>query len=337
MTDIKLHPCRPPLLPPGRACCFLLVILLLGFWGRARADEAPPQVWLVSTRSAPHCGDLDGTLQTLQYWLLGGDRQWSAADAKAFRATDDAARPTVVFIHGNQTDADEAVEKAWCIYDSIRAQTGRPFRYVIWSWPADRMLRRNREDIRLKAAYSDVESYYLAVWLDHLRPGVKVSLIGHSFGPRIITGALDLLAGGQLVGRSLPESTVAAWAAGKRNPLRAVLLAAALDADWLAAGGCHDSALSLAEQMLITCNGCDRVLRWYPWLYGRGGPPAMGFVGPEGVAEAKNVAVLDMSDTIGKLHDLQCYCASADISLRWPRYTFLDDSPVPSGHAPSGP
>jgi len=330
MTDIKLHRCRPPVLPPGRAHLFLAVILLLGVGAGARADEAPPQVWLVSTRSAPHCGDLDGTLQTLQYWRLGDDRQWSAADAKAFRATDDAARPTVVFIHGNRTDADDAVDKAWCIYDSIRAQTGRPFRYVIWSWPADRTLRRNRDDIRLKAAYSDVEGYYLAQWLDHLRPGVKVSLIGHSFGPRIITGALDLLAGGQLVGHCLPESTVAAWTAGKRNPLRVVLLAAALDADWLAPGGRHDGALSLAEQILVTRNGCDRVLRWYPWLYGRGGPPAMGFVGPDGVEDAKSVEVVDLSDTVGRLHDLQCYCSAADLSDRWPRYTFLEDAPVRS-------
>ena len=335
MTDIKLHRCRPPVLRPGRAHPFLIVILLLGVWARARADDAPPQVWLISTRSAPHCGDLDATPQTLQYWRLGDDRQWSAADAEAFRATDDAARPTVVFIHGNRTDAGEAVEKAWGVYDSIRAQTGRPFRYVIWSWPADRMLCRSRDDIRLKAAYSDVESYYLAQWLDHLRPGVKVSLVGHSFGPRIIAGALDLLAGGQLVGHRLPESTVAAWTAGKRNPVRAVLLAAALDADWLAPGGRYDRALSLADRMLVTRNGCDRVLRWYPRLYGRGGPPAMGFVGPGGVEDEKNVEVVDVSATVGKIHDLQCYCSAADVSVRWPRYTFLEDSPVQN--APNAP
>ena len=112
--------------------------------------------------------------------------------------------PTVVFIHGNRTDADEAVVKGWYAYESIQAETAdRPFRYVIWSWPAERVCRRNKVDVQLKADYSDVESYYLAKWLDRLRPGVKVSLVGHSFGPRIITGALHLLAGGEVAGRNM--------------------------------------------------------------------------------------------------------------------------------------
>ena len=154
----------------------------------------------------------------LDYWRLDDRCQWVAADAKTFRASDDPAVPTVVSIHGNRTDADDAVEKGWNIYQSIRAQSDRPLRYVIWSWPADREFRRNGPDVRLKAAYSDVEAWYLAQWLAQFRPGVRVSLIGHSFGPRIITGALHLLAGGQLAGRGLPKDTVAAWTAGKRNP-----------------------------------------------------------------------------------------------------------------------
>ncbi len=239
--------------------------------------------------------------------------------------------PTVVTIHGNRTDADEAVEKGWYTYQSIRAHGDRPLRYVIWSWPADRAFRRNRPDVRLKAARSDVEAWYLAQWLAQLRPGVRVSLIGHSFGPRIITGAMHLLAGGELAGRRLPAGTVAAWTAGKRNPIRAVLLAAALDVDWLAPGGCHERALSLIDQMLVTCNARDRVLRWYPRMYGRGGPPAMGFVGPCGVEDAKNIELVDVTATVGRFHDYRCYYAAPDVSCRWAQYTFQDDSPARSG------
>ena len=251
------------------------------------------------------------------------------ADAEAFQAADDATQPTVVFIHGNRTDADEAVWKAWYAYESIRAETNcQPFRYVIWSWPAERVYRRNSDDTRLKAAYSDAESYYLAQWLDVLRPDVPVSLIGHSFGPRIITGALHLLGGGEVAGRALPESTVAAWSAGKRNPVRAVLLAAAIDADWLAPGGCHGLALPLFDRLLITRNGCDRVLRWYPRLYGRGGPQAMGFVGPCGVGDAENVHVVDVGCTVGKMHDWRCYCSASNVRSRWLQYTFLENVPA---------
>ena len=268
--------------------------------------------------------------ESFDYWRLDDPSEWSAADAKTFRASDDPTVPTVVFIPGNRSDADATVEKGWCTYRSIRAQTDRPMRYVIWSWPADRECRRNLPDIRLKADYSDVEAWYLAQWMAELRPGIRLSLIGHSFGPRIITGALHLLAGGQLADCGLPASTVAEWNTGKRNPIRAVLLAAALDYDWLTPGGCHERALSLVEQMLVTCNPCDRALRWYPRLFGRGGPSALGFTGPYGVENAKNLELIDVSAEVGPLHDYRGYNAASQVSCRWARYTFGEELPAPS-------
>ena len=296
-----------------------------------RAVAASPQVWLVSTRDAPHCDDPGAAPQDLCYWRLDDDCQWSPAEAAEFRATDDAATPTVVFIHGNRTDADEAIMKGWYAYEVIRAESWRaavPLRDLVVAGRS--RLPPHRPDARLKADYSDVESYYLAQWLDQLQPGVKVSLIGHSFGPRIITGALHLLAGGEVAGQSLPPSTVAAWTGGKRNPVRAVLLGSALDADWLAPGGCHGLALSLAEQMLVTCNGCDRVLRWYPRLYGRGGPQAMGSVGPCGIDGAENVEVVDVAGTVGKIHDWRCYCSAAEHLRPLGALHVSGDSPAPS-------
>ncbi len=291
----------------------------------ARAADALPQVWLVSTRGAPHCGDLDTKLEDVCYWRMDEECQWSSADTEAFQATDDASVPTVVFIHGNRTDANEAITKAWYVYELIRVQTGdRPFRYVIWSWPAEHVIRPNREDARLKAAYSDVESYYLAQWLDRLKPGTPVSLIGHSFGPRIITGALHLLAGGEVAGRSLPESTAAAWSGGKRNPVRAVLMAAALDADWLAPGHCHGRALSLIDQMLVACSPGDWVLRRYPRLGGRGGPQSMGAIGPCLGDDADKVEVVEVG---GVAHNWRRYSSAPDVCCRWAHYTFLDEPP----------
>ena len=306
-----------------------LALLLLTSAIPALAADAPQQLWVVSTRNAPNCGDLDATLQSLRYCRMNDDCQWSSADAESFSATDDLAVPTVVFIHGNRTDADDAVWKACYTYGVIRAESaGRPFRYVIWSWPAERVYRNNRDDVRLKAAYSDTQSYYLAQWLHRLRPGVRVSLIGHSFGPRIITGAMHLLGGGEVAGRSLSQSSVAEWTAGKRNKVRAVMLAAAIDADWLAPGGCHGLALPLIDEMLITRNGCDRVLRWYSRLYDHGRPQAMGLIGPCGVADIEKVEVVDVSCTVGKRHDWRYYCSALNVCDHWAHYTFLDDTPA---------
>ena len=293
----------------------------------ARAGDAPRQVWLVSTRGAAHCGDLDDAAVAVCYWRLNDDGGWASANARDFHAGDGAAAPTVVFVPGNRTDADDAVDKGWFVYQTICSQSaGRAFRYVIWSWPADRVYRRHRDDARLKAEYADAESYYMAAWLQGFRPGAKVSLVGHSFGPRVITGALQLLAGGEVAGRALPNDSLAGWTAGRRNPIRAVLLAAAADADCLAPGRCHDRGLSVLDQALVTCNGCDSVLRWYPRLGGRGGPEAMGYVGPCGIDDAAKLAVVDVSATVGKTHDYRCYCTASNVCSQWAHYTFLDDA-----------
>jgi hypothetical protein len=303
----------------------LLILIVLGIVRPAAASD----VWLVSTRAEPHCGNLDESLEGLCYQRWENDCEWSPSDAKAFQSTSDTATPTVVFVPGNRTDAGWAITKGLYTYDSIRACAGdRPFRYVIWSWPADRVCRRTKADTQLKADYSDAEGYYLAQWLNQLPPGVKVSLIGHSFGPRIITGALHLLAGGEVAGRRLPSDIIAAWSKGKRNPVRAVLLAAAVDADWLAPNGCHGSALPLVEAMLITRNGCDRVLRFYPRIYGRGGPEALGSIGPCGIGDAGNVEVIDVACEVGKVHDWRDYCLAPDVCCRWSQYTFLEDLPT---------
>jgi hypothetical protein len=320
------------LLPPSSLRLLIVAVLSFAAAG-AHAADPPQAVWLISTRGAAHCGELDDSLNSVCYWRWTDECEWSSSDARGFQAADDATAPTVVFIHGNRTSDDDAVAKGWYVYETIRSQSaGRPFRYVIWSWPADRVGRRNRPDVQLKAAYSDAESYYLAAWMGTLRPGRKVSLVGHSFGPRIITGAMHMLAGGELAGQRLPKDTVAAWTAEKRNPVRAVLLAAAEDADALAPDSTNGLALSLLDQVLITRNCCDRVLRWYPRLYGRGGPQALGWSGPCGVdsdASAK-IGVVDVSATVGKIHDWHRYCSASDVRSLWAHYTFLDDAPEPS-------
>jgi len=296
--------------------------------GAAVRAEAPQDIWLVSTRDAAHCGRLDETLDTLGCWRLTDSCEWSPADAAD--CSGDCSTPTVVFVHGNRTDADDAVAKGWCVRDAIRsAACGRAFRFVIWSWPADRIGRRHRPDAQLKADYSDDESYYLAAWLHTVPPATKVSLIGHSFGSKIILGALRLLAGGEVTCRRLPKEAVAQWTCCKRNPIRAMLLGAAVDSDALAACEECGSPLSLLERVFVTCNGCDRALRWYPRLYGRGGSKALGAVGPCGV-ESPAIDLADVSGTVGRKHDCRYYCDAPEVRCRWLHYAFLDDEHEPN-------
>ncbi|MEN6407997.1 MAG: hypothetical protein ABFC77_16200 [Thermoguttaceae bacterium] len=303
-------------------------LLSAAFCPPTRADAPADDVWLVSTRNMPRCNPLDASLQGLDYQRRDAQQGWTSSDARAFHASASKSVPTIVFLHGNWTDACEAIEKADAAEAAIRAQVGdRPFRFVIWSWPADRVRHRIRDDLYLKADYCDAESCYLARWLDaEIKPGAPVSLVGHSFGSRIVAGAMHLLGGGSIDDQTLPQKTVSAWSDGKRNPVRLVLMAAALGDNGLAPDAVYGRALTLVDRALISQNPCDRVLRWYPVVSDHScGDEALGAVGPQTVAD--NVDVIDVSGSVGRQHQCQRYCQSCELADHWARYTFLDGRP----------
>ncbi len=172
-----------------------------------------------------------------------------------------------------------------------------------------------------------MQSYYLARFLGSIRPDVPVSLIGYSFGARVATGALQLLAGGQIACRSLPQAVVTERKAAGQRPYRLVLIAAAADANWLLPG-CRDGlVLPLVDRVLVTANCCDPVLRWYPRLYGRGGPEAMGYVGPSCSAQpgsCDKIEVIDLSCSVGRIHDWHTYETAPELTGRLGWYSFLE-------------
>ncbi len=325
---------RVPLLRGNRvrrAVGALLAMLLFSAAPLAAADPCG-QVWLLSTREAPVCGDLEAGRALIQYWRLGADAAWQAADAAAFHQGDSAALPTTIFLHGNRIDPDAAIEEAWCLYQHMQEQAaGRPFRLLIWSWPSERTVRGIRADVLEKADFSDAQSYYLARFLADVRPDVPVSLIGYSLGARAATGALDLLCGGSIADRCLPAEVLARTAPRNGRPYRVVLVAAANDADWLLPGHRDGQALALVERMLVTTNACDRVLRRYPRLYGRGGPEAMGAAGaycdPQ-PGSCDKIEEIDVACSVGRPHDWYRYAEAPELVERLGWYTFLDAPPA---------
>jgi len=312
----------------GRWCAGLVLALAAvgAATPRAAAATAPqPQVWLISTCSAPCSGDVEAGLGQIAFWQLDptDSCRWLPADAEALGRA--APLPTAVFIPGFNTGPDAAIQEANAVYcDMQREAAGRPFRLVIWAWPSQRDRQaRISADMRLKACWCDAESYYLACILSRLPAGAPVGLIGYSYGARIAGGALELLAAGRLPGYSLPAEARAAWTAAPRS-VRVLLVAAAMDADWLAAGHRNGDALSIVQRAAVTLDCCDRVLHWYTRLYGRGGPPALGGVGPTGCDGGK-LQVLDVACAVGKKHDWYRYESAVAQQLGW--FTFLAGDP----------
>jgi len=317
---------------------FVVTAMAVFIAEKAMAADAPSQqVWLLSTRQAPRQGNLEAADEPIKYWRHSGNQQsgnqqcdfnqrWEPALAKDLIEQTDPAVPTVVFIHGNRSNLNDAVSGGWPVYRHLqRCAEGRPFRFVIWAWPADRAGRGVRDDAQIKACYSDAQSYYLADWLAQLGPNSSVNLVGYSFGARIVTGALHLLGGGQVAGRSLASETNR-----KHGPLRAVLVAAALDADWLLPRRRNGLALSQVDQLLLTRNSRDPVLKWYPLMKGRGGPEALGYTGPVGRgqlgSQREKIEVFSIANSVGRAHAWTKHLASAGLRRQLTRFTFPESS-----------
>lgn len=315
------------------ACCALLLAVGCALSAQpcfaAQGSDAPAtQVWLVNTRCAPTCGPLQPDAPGIGYWLGADDCQWQPSDRAALLASSHPDVPTIVFLHGNWVSNQDAVDEGWQILGQLREQAGEhPFRLIIWSWPSERVERRLLPDVRLKAGWSDTQAYYLAGLLSELPPQAPVTLIGFSFGARTIGGALELLAGGAVAGLALPEAPAA------RPQIRAMLLGAAMDNDWLLPGRRNGAALSQVEQMLVTCNPADAVLKRYHWLYCGGYAEALGFTGPAcpgmlGPEQAK-LEVVSVRCSVGREHDFSRYAWARAVASRLGWYCYLlESSPV---------
>jgi hypothetical protein len=194
----------------------------------------------------------------------------------------------------------------------VRCAGERPLRFIIWSWPSD-AIRGPVQDARVKADRTVPAAYYLAWFVDKLNPEAPLGLWGHSFGARIITGALHVLGGGHLHGTpSLIRTNE------PRAQANVVLAAAAVDNDWLLAGHAHSLALSQVDRLLLLNNRCDPVLKRYHRLYHRRACQlALGYAGlPAGLLDVdarSKVQQVDVCCQIGHEHALAGYLCSSNL------------------------
>ena len=279
------------------------------------------EVWLVSTREADWETVLEEAVRTIHYWRLESLECWEEEDGDTFFSQMASPMPMMIYIHGNRSDSAEAIQQAWTMYGRVCEAAGeRKFRLVIWSWPADRISGRPLSDLRFKAGRSDVEAYLLAWHLRRMPSSEPILLVGYSFGARVITGALHLLGGGRIMGRSL---TVSEFRSG--GGFRVILAAAAIGNDWILPEGRHHWALSQVEKMLVTVNRMDPALRWYPGLE-RGDGPALGRTGPgQGGCSGWQIGKIEslpVDCSVGKQHSWRAYLQTPELQARLPVYLF---------------
>ena len=142
-----------------------------------------------------------------------------------------------------------------------------------------------------------------------------VSLVGFSFGARIITGGLHILAGGSLGGMSLAEHVHP-----NRPPMNVVLIGAALHANWLGDGQYHGLAMTQVDQMFLVNSCQDVAMRYYRFVTTCGRPQALGLCGPTNIS-AENAAKIQKREVgrySGSQHNLFLYlCPPGVVGQIW--------------------
>ena len=283
----------------------------------AEGDRIAPvapgcSVWYVSTRSLPLDGDPAAQAAQMDFECYVSGEGWVPATLEAFLATDDPQVRTTFYVHGNWATEDDARYTGMQIRELLTDGACTPWRFVIFTWPADRCGKSTVRDARMKAARAEAQSYYLAWLLDRLDPKVPVTLVGYSYGTRLISSGLHLLGGGAVHWRRLEPRVHP-----ERRGIRAILIAAAIDANCFGVDGRYSAALFSVDCVLATVNARDPYLCFYSLLYGAGGPPALGYSGLIEAAKLKSssrlVSQMDVTRTVRRHHSLNSYVEAPQV------------------------
>jgi hypothetical protein len=292
----------------GTSCCST---------SSCRFQRPGDEVWLISCRDLP-CFSCGGPAppanvgDRLSYWRYDwGSRNWRRSDLAAFLATEQLQLATSLWVHGDRVESSEGFSQGWETYQQlVRGADVGSMRFVIWSWPSEQVLERHpARDARIKAFRTNAAGYYLGGLLRELEPTTRVGLIAFSFGSRVVTGALHVLAGGEMLGHALPGED-------PHPPRRhnVALMAAGVDHDWLRPGRPHGLAMTQVESMLLVNNYFDRVLRFYPKLWGG---QALGYVGlylgGSMAPQAEKIRQVNAGAYVGKQHSRQAYIYSGTV------------------------
>jgi hypothetical protein len=246
-----------------------------------------------------------------------GHRRWRKSDLDNFLGFDPTV-PTVFYVHGNQMTLGDAKSQGLAVYRKLvhYASGGPRIRFVIFSWPSAKVGRLLR-DVRVKAQRTGPVGCQLAWLLDQMPAETPVSLIGFSFGARVITAGLHVLGGGTVChGMGLTERMHP-----DRAPVNAVLIAAAVHAHWLGKGQNHGQATTQVNQVFLLNNCNDFALRYYHLsTTDRSRPRALGLYGPTRLDSeyAAKIHERDVSRYAGSEHDLMQYlCAPGAVGQVW--------------------
>ena len=152
--------------------------------------RARESLWLLSTRRLPPAtADVGQATFFPDVWQFETGRGWVASSLEALLLAGCQATTTNLFIHGNDTNPQDAAEMGAALYRQLRsdARPADPQQFVIWSWPSATSGAGVRQSAQINELRTDVEGYYLASYLSRLSPDVPIQISGYCTGARIAT------------------------------------------------------------------------------------------------------------------------------------------------------
>ncbi len=261
------------------------------------------QIWLISSRGV--CSGYASSTN-LTYRQRVEDDQWRDESFESFTrpATGGRPRRTLIYIHGNRTTSEEALTDGLAVYDQtfLQWKDASPVRFVIWSWPSDR-IGGEIEDVRTKACYAEQHAFHLARLLTQMQEHQQVAIIGYSFGGRLAINALHLVGGGSVHGYGLETQDRSI------PPVNLTLMAPAIRNDCF----CNTKWMGLSKinHLFILYNSKDIYLRFYKLAKFDENHDALGFTGMpcrrRGYLNSDQIEQFNAATLVGRDHNYLSY------------------------------
>lgn len=288
-----------------------------GFDNRPIPAEAPSQgYWIVSSRDVKGTPAKDDCIRQLDF-LYRTPSGMTTASPESFFAELRSDRPVCIVIHGSYNYWNDVLRESERNHAWIQqAAAGREVQFVYFTWPSDGYAHVVFPvELRMMGRRAAVHGGYLAQLVSEFPANQPVTIMGHSHGARCAVAALHALGGGALDdGSHLP--------AGSSAPrrVRGVLIAAAVDHDWLNPGNRYGLALEPVESLLVIHNHRDGWLSVYPLHSPFKGQQALGRKGFDAKDRERlegfehKIRLYDSSAIAGRSHDFSTINSSPEIA-----------------------
>ena len=250
--------------------------------------ECQNEIWQINTRHLPAC-TANPTPRVYQF-DEAGTRCWHPRTLEELLEPYDGI--VVVYVHGNRMEAQNTLNRGMMYYRCLTNCGGPKVRFIIWSWPSQQ-IHGQLKDIRVKAHRADYEGVYVAWFLNKLPEDATLSLIGYSYGARVLANTMHLFTHGGTRKMAL----------SRQAPMRTVFSAPAMANCDLSRGGRYRGAMNQVDRMLMMYNSQDPILKRYSLVVPHSHPQALGYTGlRSAIPGGTKIRQIDVAPVVGRSH-----------------------------------